>query len=148
MGQQTNTSTSWISVSCQTPIERRKSPLQSQIRSIAILSQEKIALGTIDGKIAIEPVGSGEKGYSFRGHRTVLSDQAILYPVNALALHPIYSTLATGGSDALACIWDVAAQKRIFKVHFPTSVLGLAFNHMGTKLAIATSYNRDGGFHE
>jgi cell cycle arrest protein BUB3 len=37
----------------------------------------------------------------------------IIYPVNAIAFHPIHGTFATGGSDGIVNVWDGANKKRL-----------------------------------
>lgn len=64
-----------------------------------------------------------------------------MYPVNAIAFHPVYGTFATGGSDALVNIWDPANKKRLCQFHkYPTSISALAFSADGSLLAMAASY--------
>lgn len=80
----------------------------------------------------------------------------LIYPVNAIAVHPKYGTFATGGSDGTVCIWDSVAKKRL--AYFPKQIMycrllysyspgvsALAFNAEGSHLAIAFSYSFEQG---
>jgi len=86
---------------------------------------------------------AGRKKYAFKCHR--INDT--VYPVNAIAFHPVHGTLATGGADGTAVIWDAIHKKRLTAIQpkFPTSVAALAFNADGTELAVASSYTFEGG---
>jgi len=65
----------------------------------------------------------------------------VVYPVNALAFHPVLGTFATGGSDGAVNLWDGANKKRLAQLpQFPTSIAALAFSSNGAKLAIGSSY--------
>ena len=69
-----------------------------------------------------------------------------VYPVNALAFHPIYGTFASGGCDGLVNVWDGANKKRLCQFRkYPTSIASLSFNCDGTKLAVASSYTFEEG---
>lgn len=58
------------------------------------------------------------KPFSFRCHRTKDNfGTEMIYPVNAIAMHPVYGTFATGGADGSVCVWDAAAKKRL--AYFP-----------------------------
>ena len=68
------------------------------------------ALGTVEGRIAIEYIDVEEhesRAYSFKCHRDKkTAGQEIVYPVNAIAFHPIHGTFATGGCDGHVYTWD------------------------------------------
>jgi cell cycle arrest protein BUB3 len=69
-------------------------------------------------------------------------DKEYIYPVNALAYHPVHkNAFASGGSDGFVCIWDEQQKKRLkqFPV-YQTGISALAFNKSGDMLAIASSY--------
>lgn len=69
-----------------------------------------------------------------------------VYPVNALAFHPVHGTFASGGCDGLVNIWDGQNKKRLCQFRkYPTSVASLAFSRNGSKLAIASSYTCKAG---
>lgn len=69
-----------------------------------------------------------------------------VYPVNAIAFHPVYGTFATGGCDGNVAIWDGQNKKKITNVSgYLTSIASLDFNHDGSLLAIASSYTFEQG---
>ncbi len=85
--------------------------------------------------------GPGKK-YAFKCHRV----NDTIYPVNAIAFHPIYGTFATGGADGTVVTWDAANKKKLSAItKCPTSVSALSFNADGTRLAIASSYTFEEG---
>ena len=93
------------------------------------------------------PASQAEK-YAFKCHRAFdpSTNQDIVYPVNALAFHPIHGTFASGGGDGVVAFWDAAAKKRLRQYSaLPGSVATLAFNKDGQWMAIGTG---DGFEHE
>ena len=55
-----------------------------------------------------------KKKYAFKCHRQKSADgQEIIYPVTALAFHPVYGTFATGGCDGTVNVWDGKKKKRV-----------------------------------
>jgi cell cycle arrest protein BUB3 len=61
----------------------------------------------------------------------------IVYPVNALAFHPIHGTFASGGGDGIVALWDANAKRRTRQYQkYPASVAALAFSSNGKYLAI------------
>ena len=85
---------------------------------------------------------SGKKKYAFKCHR--INDT--IYPVNAIAFHPIHGTFATGGADGTVVTWDANNKKKLCSiVKCPTSIACLAFNATGNQLAIASSYTFEEG---
>lgn len=84
--------------------------------------------------------------FSFKCHRRKIAEVEHVYPVNAIAVHPVYSTFATGGCDGYVCTWDPDKRRRVWQFHqFPASVAALSFNHDGSMLAIASSYTFEMG---
>jgi cell cycle arrest protein BUB3 len=66
--------------------------------------------------------------------------------VNALAFHPTYGTLATGGGDGAVLTWDLTSKKRICALaEFGTAVSSLAFSPSGSHIAVAASYGWEQG---
>uniref|UniRef100_A0A7R9UC44 Mitotic checkpoint protein BUB3 n=1 Tax=Pinguiococcus pyrenoidosus TaxID=172671 RepID=A0A7R9UC44_9STRA len=129
------------------PVARRQSSLKYQTRCIALSPDAmSFALGSIEGRVAVEyvsddPAMQGKK-YSFKCHRS----GDVIFPVNAVAFHPLFGTFATGGCDGGVSIWDGANKRRIIGLkNFPTSIASLAFNQDGTLLAIASSYTFEQG---
>ncbi|CAN0504267.1 unnamed protein product, partial [Ectocarpus sp. 12 AP-2014] len=80
--------------------------------------------------------------YAFKCHRK--GDQ--VFPVNAMAFHPVYGTFASGGCDKMVNIWDGKNKKRLWQSSaYNTGISSLSFNHDGTRLAIASSYTFEQG---
>ena len=60
--------------------------------------------------------------YAFKCHRVPVPAGAAggggedrIYPVNAVAFHPVHGTFATGGGDGGVCIWDYKNKKRLVR---------------------------------
>jgi len=86
------------------------------------------------------------KKYAFKCHRTTAAGIDTVYPVNAIAFHPVFGTFATGGADGMVNVWDGANKKRLCQFHrYPTSIASLAFDSGGQQLAIAASYTFEEG---
>ncbi|KAJ1972051.1 mitotic spindle checkpoint protein Bub3, partial [Dimargaris verticillata] len=84
--------------------------------------------------------------YAFKCHRQVVQSVDVVYPVNAVAFHPIHGTFATGGSDGVVNIWDGLNKKRLRQyAKYPSSIASLAFSANGQWLAVASSYTFDEG---
>ena len=76
----------------------------------------------------------------------IVSTIDTIYPVNAIAFHPIHGTFATGGADGTVVTWDANNKKKLCSiVKCPTSIACLAFNATGSQLAIASSYTFEEG---
>lgn len=108
------------------------------------------ATASTEGRIAVEyfdpSPASQEKKYAFKCHRQTVDDVDRVWPVNALAFHPVYNTFASAGSDGTVSIWDHKVKKRLRqypKLNTPLSAI--AFNKEGTKLAMGVSYTWDDG---
>lgn len=101
------------------------------------------AMGSIDSRVILDwfnPSEAESKKYVFKCHRDVKGGPKVFHPVNALAFHPQYGTLATGGGDRHVNIWDVHIRKRVFEYsRCPNSISSLAFNRDGRLLAVASS---------
>jgi hypothetical protein len=108
------------------------------------------ATASVEGRIAVEyfdpsPAAQAKK-YAFKCHRHTVDDVDQVYPVNALAFHPVYNTFASAGSDATVSIWDHKVKKRLRQYpKFGNPVGALAFNCDGTRLAVGVGYNWDMG---
>ncbi|CAJ0576138.1 unnamed protein product, partial [Mesorhabditis spiculigera] len=125
----------------------RESPLRWQTRTVKYFPEESaFVVASIEGRVAVEYISSEpevlKKKYAFKCHRAKDTDGVeLVYPVNALAFHPKYSSLATGGSDKQVNIWDPFNRKRLVQLYkFDASVVSLDFNHDGSQIAIASSY--------
>ncbi|XP_056841725.1 uncharacterized protein LOC108861202 [Raphanus sativus] len=68
------------------------------------------ALSSVEGRVSMEFFDLLEaaqaKKYAFKCHRKSEDGRDIVYPVNAIAFHPIYETFATGGCDGFVNVWD------------------------------------------
>lgn len=134
-----------------TPEQVRESSLLNQTRCIrASPSGEGYALSSIEGRVAIEYFDPSksvqDRKYAFKCHRKPVRGQQTLYPVNAIAYHPVHGTFATGGCDRMVYVWDGENKKRICQYPaYPTSIAYLDFNRDGTQLAVASSYTFEQG---
>jgi cell cycle arrest protein BUB3 len=108
------------------------------------------AVGSIEGRVSMEYFSQDpdqqKKKYAFKCHRRVTDGVEYVYPVNALAFHPIHGTFATGGCDGIVNTWDGENKKRLYQyARYQTSIADLSFNSQGTKLAVAASYTFEQG---
>lgn len=129
------------------PEQRRISNLKHQTRCIRCnRNGESYILSSTEGRVAVEffePSAEAQKRkYAFKCHRaTNEHQQNIVYPVNAIAFHPVWSTFATGGCDGYVNIWDGDNKKRICQFpQYHTSVASCHFNYDGQLMAVAASY--------
>ena len=130
------------------PWQRRESSLKFQTRAIACMPNDQgYASSSIEGRVAVEwfdpsPEAQAKK-YAFKCHRQPASDGSgsdVVYPVNALAFHPIHGTFASGGGDGFVSLWDGITKRRIRQYQrFPASVAGLDFSADGKWLGVAVS---------
>ncbi|KAG8933808.1 hypothetical protein FRC02_011130 [Tulasnella sp. 418] len=133
------------------PTQRRESSLRFMTKTVACMANgEGFAMTSVEGRIAVEyfdpsPEIQGRK-YAFKCHRQSVDGEDVVWPVNALAFHPIHNTFASGGSDGTISFWDHTAKKRLKQLpKYPTGVSALAFADDGSKLAIGVSYAWDLG---
>ena len=146
----------------------RESSLKYQTRCIKFFGDTNnitygIAVGSIEGRVAIEymddmgihcpttttTTGGGvpqqqqqPKKYAFKCHRV----NDTVYPVNTIAIHPIYNTFATGGADGTVVTWDATNKKKLSNIiKCSTSIAALTYNASGLQLAIASSYTFEEG---
>ena len=108
------------------------------------------AVASIEGRVSMEYFSQDaeqqQKKYAFKCHRRVTDGVEYVYPVNALAFHPIHGTFATGGCDGVVNTWDGENKKRLYQYsRYQTSIADLSFNSQGTKLAVAASYTFEQG---
>ncbi|RHY44832.1 hypothetical protein DYB26_011103 [Aphanomyces astaci] len=97
------------------PIQDIDSPLKYQIRCIELFPDAQgYAIGSTEGRVALEYVDAARKGYAFKCHREKISDsETYVFPINAIAFHPRFGTFATGGCDGMINVWDGENKKRI-----------------------------------
>ena len=130
------------------PWQRRESSLKFQTRAVACMPNDQgYASSSIEGRVAVEwfdPAAEIQaKKYAFKCHRQPASDGSamdIVYPVNALAFHPIHGTFASGGGDGFVAIWDGITKRRIRHYQrFPSGIAALDFSLDGKLLVVAVS---------
>lgn len=106
------------------PFLNRSTGFTYHIRNICwVQNNTGYAVASSEGRVTVEFVTSSNKGFSFKCHRVPNPETNIMlvYPINALGVHPKYGTLATGGSDGTVCLWDTESKRRISKLHLPNS---------------------------
>ena len=107
------------------------------------------ASSSIEGRVAVEffdPSASSQaRKYAFKCHRqpSTLADEPntdVVYPVNALAFHPVHGTFASGGGDGFVALWDGLNKRRIRQYQkYPASVASLSWSGDGKFLAVGVS---------
>ncbi|CAL5377485.1 unnamed protein product [Camellia sinensis] len=162
------------------PEQRRESSLKYQTRCVRCYPNGTgYALSSVEGRVAMEFFDLSEAGqskksalltaritiYAFKCHRKSEAGRDIVYPVNAIAFHPMlflstpllyldlptnstcsYGTFATGGCDGYVNVWDGNNKKRLYQYSkYPTSVAALSFSRDGRLLAVASSYTFEEG---
>ncbi|KAK3822950.1 MAG: mitotic checkpoint protein BUB3-like protein [Benniella sp.] len=132
-------------------LQRRESSLKYQTRMVRCMRDGLgYASSSIEGRVAVEffdpSPESQAKKYAFKCHRKMIDGVETIYPVNALAYHPIYGTFASGGADGVVTLWDGFNKKRLRQYNpYPTSVASLSWSCDGKTLAIASSYTFEEG---
>jgi cell cycle arrest protein BUB3 len=127
------------------PWQRRESSLKFMTRTVACMPNDAgYASSSIEGRVAVEwfdpSTESQDRKYAFKCHRQNIDGVDVVYPVNALAFHPIHGTFASGGGDGVVALWDGIAKRRIRQYQkYPSSVATLAFSSNGKYLAIGIS---------
>ena len=130
------------------PWQRRESSLKFMTRAVACMPDGAgYASSSIEGRVAVEwfdpSADSQARKYAFKCHRQAAPDAPgtdVVYPVNALAFHPVHGTFASGGGDGIVALWDGLAKRRIRQYQrYAASVASLAFSADGKWLAIALS---------
>jgi len=127
------------------PWQKRESSLKFMTRAVACMPNDAgYASSSIEGRVAVEwfdpsPESQARK-YAFKCHRqpsAELDGTDIVYPVNALAFHPVHGTFASGGGDGVVALWDAVAKRRIrqYQKYF-ASVAALSFSRDGKYLAV------------
>lgn len=108
----------WDVRNMKTPLQARESPLKFQTRAIRCFpSGEAFVLSSIEGRVAVEyfdlDADVQRSKYAFKCHRIKDEYGEMIYPVNAIAFHPVYRTFASGGSDNMVNMWDPFNRKRL-----------------------------------
>lgn len=128
------------------PWQRRESSLKFMTRAVACMPDDSgYASSSIEGRVAVEwfdpSATSQARKYAFKCHRQASPEGVdVVYPVNALAFHPVHGTFASGGGDGFVAVWDGVAKRRIRQYQrYPASVAALAFSSDGRFLAVGVS---------
>ena len=111
------------------PWQERESQMKLMPRALACLPDgSAFVTSSIEGRVSVEWFDENlqERTYAFKCHRQKgpsvdedwkpdgnPEDMEYVYPVNALAFHPVYGTFATGGGDGVVSIWDAQTKKRV-----------------------------------
>lgn len=133
------------------PWQRRESSLKFMTRTVACMPDDAgYASSSIEGRVAVEwfdpSSESQDRKYAFKCHRQNVEGVDVVYPVNALAFHPLFGTFASGGGDGVVALWDGIAKRRIRQYQkYPSSVVALSFSSNGKYLAIGISPGLEDG---
>ncbi|KAG6370400.1 WD40 repeat-like protein [Boletus reticuloceps] len=104
------------------------------------------AIGSVEGQIGDEYFDPSQeaqdKKYAFKCHRQAIDDVDHVWPVNALAFHPVYNMFASAGTVS---IWDHKEKRLRQYPKYATAIPSIAFNADGTRLAVGVSYTWDDG---
>jgi cell cycle arrest protein BUB3 len=127
------------------PWQQRESSLKFMTRAVACMpNDDGYATSSIEGRVAVEwfdpsPESQARK-YAFKCHRQPAPDNDgtdIVYPVNALAFHPVHGSFASGGGDGVVALWDAVAKRRIRQYQkYNLSIAALDFSSDGKYLAV------------
>ncbi|CBX94032.1 hypothetical protein IAQ61_003904 [Plenodomus lingam] len=127
------------------PWQQRESSMKYMTRAVACMPNDAgYSSSSIEGRVAVEWFDPSDESqsrkYAFKCHRQTVDGQDVVYPVNALAYHPIHGTFATGGGDGVVSLWDAVAKRRIRQYQkFPASVQTIAFSSDGKYVAVGVS---------
>ncbi|KAG5210863.1 Nuclear pore complex subunit [Trichophyton interdigitale] len=127
------------------PWQRRESSLKFMTRAVACMPDDAgYASSSIEGRVAVEWFDpsdeSQDRKYAFKCHRQHVDGVDVVYPVNALAFHPVFGTFASGGGDGVVALWDGIAKRRIRQYpKYPSSVAALDFSSNGKYLLVGIS---------
>lgn len=125
------------------PWQERESSLKFMTRAVACMPNDAgYATSSIEGRVAVEwfdpSTESQARKYAFKCHRQAAEDGTdVVYPVNALAFHPVHGSFASGGGDGVVALWDAVAKRRIRQYQkYSESVAALSFSCDGKYLAV------------
>ncbi|KAF1348875.1 mitotic checkpoint protein-like protein BUB3 [Delphinella strobiligena] len=128
------------------PWQMRESSLKFMTRMVSCMPNDQgYACSSIEGRVGVEwfdpsPESQARK-YAFKCHRQTEGDVDVVYPVNALAYHPVHQgSFASGGGDGFVILWDGVTKRRIRQYQaYPASVASLAWSSDGKYLAVGVS---------
>ncbi|KAF1919838.1 WD40-repeat-containing domain protein [Ampelomyces quisqualis] len=127
------------------PWQQRESSMKYMTRAVACMPNDAgYSSSSIEGRVAVEWFDPSEESqsrkYAFKCHRQTVDGQDVVYPVHALAYHPVHGTFATGGGDGVVALWDAVAKRRIRQYQkFPASVQTIDFSSDGKFVAVGVS---------
>ncbi|PSK59438.1 hypothetical protein B9Z65_3762 [Elsinoe australis] len=137
------------------PWQQRESALKYMTRSVSCMpNDEGFAISSIEGRVGVELFDPSQESqarkYAFKCHRTTTEDEDVVYPVNALAFHPVKtSVFASAGGDGTVILWDGDNKRRIRAFPaFASSVAAVAWGGDGKVAAIGTSPGFEDGTEE
>ncbi|VDB96567.1 unnamed protein product [Peniophora sp. CBMAI 1063] len=128
------------------------SPLRWQTRVVTCFhSADGFAIGSVEGRVAMEYIDekSKDKAYTFRCHRKeITKSDYMVNAVNSVIFHPKQqSAFVTCGSDGGIVCWDRDARTRLAAFDSQAgSISASAYNHTGSILAYAVSYDWHKGY--
>ena len=114
-------------------------------RAVACMPNDQgYASSSIEGRVAVEwfdpSAASQARKYAFKCHRQTAEGVDVIFPVNALAFHPVHGTFASGGGDGVVALWDGVAKRRIRQYQkYAASIAALSFSADGKYLAVGIS---------
>ena len=137
------------------PWQQRESSLKFMTRAVSCMpSDEGYAISSIEGRVGVEwfdpSSESQSRKYAFKCHRQTEDEVDVVYPVNALAFHPVRkTTFASGGGDGFVVLWDGGSKRRIRQYSgYPSSVSSMAWSSDGKQLAVGVSPGFEDGKEE
>ncbi|KAJ1886973.1 mitotic spindle checkpoint protein Bub3 [Coemansia sp. S100] len=134
----------------ESPLESRESSLKYPTRCVQMMPDcAGFVSSSVEGRVAVEYLNgvANKQNYAFKCHRQPADDGVdMVYPVNAVAFHPVHHTFVTGGSDGVVSLWDPENKKRLKQYQgYAASISSLSFNASGSALAVASSYTYEEG---
>ncbi|EKM51871.1 uncharacterized protein PHACADRAFT_199377 [Phanerochaete carnosa HHB-10118-sp] len=130
-----------------TVVFSQKTSLLSMQTRVITLGNGLYAYGNVEGRVAMHWPSTTDPTAS-EAHRTRLPTEAppapgsIMWAVNDISFHPIYGTFTTCGSDGIIMTWDGENRKRLKTFESAGApISATAFNHTGSVLAYAVSYD-------
>lgn len=128
------------------PWQMRESSLKFMTRMVSCMPNDQgYASSSIEGRVGVEwfdpsPESQARK-YAFKCHRQTEADVDVVYPVNALAYHPVHQgSFASGGGDGFVILWDGMTKRRIRQYQqYPASVASMSWSSDGKYLAVGVS---------